>query len=309
MIRRLLTSRSTPKILVALAAFLLSLSILGFLVYRERAQILTYEWQLRWDQLLLAFVLFQVALVLAAFIWADMMRVLGSPTGRAEHVRIYCFSQLARRLPGTVWYLAGRGYLYRQEAGGLRRMAAASSLELMITVLSGAVVALVFGAQSLAALSSAYAYSLLGGASLGIVLLHPRTVRWGLARAGLPDANVVGYALILRWLAGYGVVWLLGGLIFYITAGAITPLGVGQAPFFVGAWSLIGVSSILLLFLPSNLGFTEVGLSLLLTAVLPSAVAVSVTVFARLAQYVYELLAIGVLVAGAWALEGRKDRA
>lgn len=301
--QRLRTAGRLPKVLAAVAALLISSGVLGFLVYREWDHILAYEWRFRWDHLAIAFVLFQIALVIAALVWADMMRVLGSSTGWGEHVRNYCFTQLARRLPGTVWYLAGRGYLYRQEAGGLRRVAAASSLELAITIISGAVVALLFGAQSLAGLSSTYVYTLGGVMVLGTVLLHPRTIHWGIKRAGLPDAVNVGYPILLRWLAGYGAVWILGGLIFFITARAITPLALIMAPFFIGAWSLIAVSSLLLLFLPSNLGFTEVGLSLLLTTVLPSGVAVSITVFARLAQYIYELLAVGVLVLGVLFIE------
>ena len=303
MIYRWLHGHRLP--LIALAAFLLSLFILGYLVYQDRAQILAYDWQFRWDHLLLSFILFQIALILAAFIWTDMMRALGSDTSVSAHVRIYCLSHLARRLPGTIWYLAGRGYFYRQQKEDMRRMAMASSLELVIFVLSGAVTALGFGTQSLAALSSTYVYSLVAVALLGSILLHPRTVQWGLLRVGLPAANLVRYPLLLRWLAGYVLIWVLGGLLFYSTARAIMPLPFEQLPFFIGIWSLVGTGSIFLFFLPSNLGFTEVGLSLLLATVLPSALAVSVTVFARLAQYAYELLAIGVLVASTLILQWR----
>jgi hypothetical protein len=133
------------------------------------------------------------------------------------------------------------------------------------------------------------------GATLvvGGVATAPRVIRWVLRRLGHSNAPLVPYRAILGWLSVYLVIWVLGGLILYLIANAVTVVDLGFAPYLIGSWSLVGVLSVLVFFLPTNLGFTEVGLSLLLASVMPSSLAVVVAILSRIAVMVYELL-------GAW---------
>jgi hypothetical protein len=65
----------------------------------------------------------------------------------------------------------------------------------------------------------------------------------------------------------------------------------------IGSWSLVGTLSFLVFFLPSNLGFSEVGWSLLLATLVPSALAVVVAVVNRIIVLIYEIVTVaGILL-------------
>ena len=112
--------RQWHKALLTLVTILLSVGILAALLYSEREVLLTYDWDLTWRNLLVALLVLLAGMVLAAYIWGDIMRTLGSRVAMGLHIRYYALSQLARRLPGTVWYVAGRSYLYRPHGDSAR---------------------------------------------------------------------------------------------------------------------------------------------------------------------------------------------
>jgi uncharacterized membrane protein YbhN (UPF0104 family) len=110
---------------------------------------------------------------------------------------------------------------------------------------------------------------------------------------GQTGGVLVSYRAVLVWLGAYILIWLMGGMILLCIANAVTVVAAGNNAFIIGSWCLVGVLSMLVLFLPSNLGFTEVGLSLLLANVMPSPVAVIVAILMRIAMLIYELISAG----------------
>lgn len=288
--------RNGRRILLALGTAAVSFGVLALLIYRERAVLLQYDWQLQWAFLPVGLGLMLGGTVLAAGIWSSMMSTLGSSVSLAQHVHIYCISQLAKRLPGTLWYVAGRGYLYREQGESVRLVTVASGLELVITMLSGALVTLICTAYALVELQRIQLIGLAAAIGVGALLTHPATVGWLLRRTGLEAPPRLRYVHILLWLVGYVLLYVVGGLIFYTVAAAVTPLPPHHIPFIIGSWSLVSTLSVVVFFLPSNLGFTEVGLSLLMSRVMPSSLAVLVAVLSRLLFILYELISVGVIL-------------
>src|SRR5690606_11910342 len=107
-------------------------------------------------------------------------------------------------------------------------------------------------------------------------------------------------ARLLRWVVGYVLIWVIGGLILYAAIAALLPVTWDRLGYVIGVWSLMGVLSVTVLLLPSNLGFTEVGLSLLLARILPSSFAVFVAVFVRLLVLAFEIVGVGVVLGAIW---------
>ncbi len=292
---RAIRERHWQKLLITLATLFVSGAILAALLYNEREVLLTYDWDLTWSNLLLALVLLVAGMILAAFIWGDIMRVLGSQVPMGLHLRYYALSQLARRLPGTVWYVAGRGYLYRQHGDPVRLVTTASALELIVTVVSGALLTLGLAGFVLADLPRYYFFGLAGAAIAGLIAMHPRLIQALLTRLGVADVPSIPYGRLVRWLALYLVLWLVGGSVLYLIADAVYPLPWTQLPYFVASFTLVGTLSVVVFFLPSNFGFTEVGLSLLLSAVMPSSLAVLVAVLNRILVMIFEMIGLGVI--------------
>ena len=290
-----LKQRHWKKAALTFFTILISVGILFALLYREREVLLTYDWDLNWAYIFAAMVILIFGLIAAALIWADMMRSLGSRVSTSDHVRYYAISQLAKRLPGTIWYVAGRGYLYKQHGESVRMVTVASSLELVISVVSGAALTLALATYILADLPSYYRIGLIAAALVGMAATHPRVIDAVLHRLGIHDAPKVPYANIIRWLLLYLIPWLVGGLVLYLIAISVLPLPLSDLPYVMGAFSLVGTLSVLVIFLPSNFGFTEVGLSLLLSAIMPSSFAVLIAVLTRVLMLVYELIGLGLI--------------
>jgi uncharacterized membrane protein YbhN (UPF0104 family) len=270
-----------------------ALAILGVMAYRERDLLFNYHWHLRWEFVAFGFFLFASGLLLAAGVWAGIMRTLGSKVAYEDHLRYYIISQLTKRLPGTIWYVASRGYLYRQHGESARLVTLASALELVISLVSGALVALALGGGVMVQLPAGRWSGLLLTLVVGALAMHPVTLRWLFQRLRVSNAVSIHYRALLTWLAVYMLIWLIGGLILLCIVRAMGVMTAGSATYMIGSWCLVGVLSVLVLFLPSNFGFTEVGLSFLLANVMPSSIAVIVAILMRIAMLIYELLMAG----------------
>lgn len=291
--------------LLTILGFGATFVILGILVYRERAAILLFPWQIHGWSLVAAFVLLLGTIVLAALAWTILLRLLGSPLPRSLHVRYYVISHLARRLPGTLWYIAGRGYLYRQHGESVRLITIASSIELVLMTVAGGLFTLALWGAALRQLPMTYLAALAVTVVLGVLLTRPASIGWLLRRVGLGGVPALSQGNMLVLLAIYFFTWLLAGILFFCLVRGITGIGPEHLAYLAASWSLVGTLSVLVFFLPSNFGFTEVGLSLLLSAVMPSSVAVVVAILTRVIMIGFELIAAALAFGLLHLIEGR----
>jgi hypothetical protein len=304
---RALRERRWQQVGLTLATMFVAGAILAALLYSEREVLLTYDWDLKWSNLLTAMVVLIAGMFLAAYVWGDIMRTLGSGVSMGLHIRYYALSQLARRLPGTVWYVAGRGYLYRQHGDPVRLITTASGLELVINVVSGALLTLALTGVVLADLPRYYIFGLGAALVAGLGAMHPRVIQALLTRIGLHDVPLIPYGRLVRWLCFYLILWLVGGVVLYLVADAVYPLPLSNLPYLTGSFSLVGTLSVLVFFLPSNFGFTEVGLSLLMSAIMPSSFAVLIAVLNRILLMIFELIGLGLIML-IWREPGQESR-
>jgi len=306
--RRRMSGRRAATLLMALAAA----GVLGYLLWRERAALLQIDIQNAWPTLLAGQAIFLAGLAIAAWIWGDIMRALGSGVPMRRHIHIYATTYLARLLPGTVWYVVGRGMLYQEEGESARLASVASGAEMLLTMMAGALVAatsglflLTQGARTLltgesaavnegtllSALIAVTAFALLCGA-----VLHPAFQQWLLRRLRLADTPPLEARAAVKWLLLFAINWLVGAAILYMNArlllGSDASLSI---PYIVFVWSLVGTLSTFVFFLPTNFGLSEIGISLLLSAIMPSSVAVLAAVVTRIVQVVYAAVGCGVI--------------
>lgn len=299
--KALLTQQTFAKIILPLVSIFLTFCVLGALVYKDRAALFAQSWEIRWPNLIYAFILLVLGMFIAAFVWADLLHSLGSRVSLANHVRYYFISQLAKRLPGTVWYVAERGYFYKQHGDSVRLIALASSIELSLAIFTGLLITIICLGQLAITFSLNY-WLLAIGLLVGLVLLlTPRSVYFFLRWLQRDQLALVQYSYpkLLTWLLSYIILWLLGGMVLYFNINILYPLAFHQLWYVIGSWTAVGTLSVLVFFLPTNLGFTEIGLSLLLVQILPSSLAALITVASRLLILLYEMMGTSlVLLAG-----------
>ncbi|MFN8491995.1 MAG: hypothetical protein U0350_30620 [Caldilineaceae bacterium] len=245
--------QSRWRLLLAAAMLIFSIGLLCLLIYREYAVLHAYQWRLRWQYIIGGFGVLLPGLLLAAAVWADLMHTLGSQVRFLDHVRYYAISHLGRRLPGTLWYVAGRSYFYKQHNASLTLIATASGIELLISVVSGALVTMLFAVSMFKALPLTSLLSLVLILILGLPFMHPQVIDWILRRMKLPVPQLLRYTELARWLIGYALIWIIGGVVFFLIINAVTALAYIHLPFVIAIWSLVGTLSITVFFYPAIL--------------------------------------------------------
>jgi uncharacterized membrane protein YbhN (UPF0104 family) len=277
---------------LTLGLTVLAFASLGVLLYANWDTLRTYNWQIRPWPLLISFLLYTLALALAIFLWGQIMNRLGTPIPWHEHVRVYCVSNLARRIPGPLWHVVGRVILYDPERANKSVIALGSGLELVLTALSSLVVGIVaWPGEASQVLNPLW---IAGVVILSLVVIHPKILNVGLRWLGSSQSESFGWDLsyrrVLSWLVLYGLVWILGGLMLFALIQMIYPVPLARLPQTIGAWSLSGMVSVVMAILPVGLGFRELALGLLLTNFLPDGIAILIAILARLLLTLYELI-------------------
>lgn len=267
-------------------AVVFTILILGRMLYQEREVLFTYQWNINWSMAVISFFIYSCALFLASLVWIWIMKAMGVDMCFGYHFRHYCISQLAKRLPGTIWYVAYRSQMYQKEGLSAKLISLASGIELAIVVISGIILSVLFAAP-LMQQYRASVWGILLLLFLSLIFLHPRVLGWMLKKFN-SSLDRFEYRQILSWIFAYIVVRLFsGGLIFFI-ANIIYPVTIDHLGYIIGGWAFIGVLSNILLFSPTNLGFTEVSLSLILSIIMPSSIAVLVAVLSRVTITAFE---------------------
>ena len=286
--------RKINRVAVTLISVAVTALVLGYLVYRQREIILTYHWQFRPIPLLLSFVIFSVALFWVSVIWGWIINHFSKKLVFHKHIRFYIISNLAKRIPGTVWYLASRFQLYNTEGLDLKITAIASGLEMVLITLAGILVTLLFASQTLLEYHiSPFIFIIIF--IVGLIIIHPKVIQWAL-RLKSVEIQSFNYQFVIKGIAAYVISWILGGAVLFETGNLIYPIGVENLPYFITSWSLVGILSTILFFSPSNLGITEIGISLLLSKVVPSSIAVLIAISTRILMILFEIFWAGVFL-------------
>jgi hypothetical protein len=269
-------------------SIVLTLGILGWLVYREREVLLHYDWHLQYAFIAYSLVLYSIVILLTSLVWGWILAALGYPINYWKNFRAFNISALGKRLPGTVWFVAWRMNLYKSEGFPTRIIPIASGVELAVSTISAVIVAAIFAIPVI----QQYSFSLWGILillALNTVMLHPRLIRWVLQKLKV-DAKGLEYKKILLWIAAYVFIRILVGGLYFLIASIITPISIEHLPLVIGACGLVAALATFLFFSPSNLGFAEISYSLVLSTFLPSSIAVIVVLAYRLLVIVYEII-------------------
>jgi uncharacterized membrane protein YbhN (UPF0104 family) len=269
------------------------------------------NWRFRPAALALGIMAFGASLLIAAEIWRRILAALGSRIGVRRNMAIWFASGLGRYVPTSLLLPVLRAAMGERQ--GIRKgvSMAGMAYEIGLSSTAALVIAAYFVIR-LPELSSAPGrYLVLVLPALALVALQPRFFhRFAdrfLARLGrerLPASLATGEVLLLAGL--YAGTYLLAGIGLYALAQSIYPVGFGDLPTVVGAFSVGTALSVVGLALPGGLLAREAGIALALSPVMPAAAAIAIAVLCRIVQLGLELL--GALVAPVLARSSESGR-
>ena len=248
--------------------------------------------------------------LLRIIIWRELLSQLSGgarfPLGRSAIVFLY--SWVGRYVPGKVAYPVGRFYLGRSLGASTPALVGSIGYETVLVAVAAFGFASVTVVPSLAVVSdSVLPYLALPAVAIGgVVALHPRVLRWGLAlvlrllgREFITDAWLLPPRQMARLIALYFVAFSLSGVGFYLLIISLTPYGVGYLPLAAGAFTLAGVMGMVMLIAPAGIGVREGFLVGVLQFTMPVELAILISLVARAWATALDVLVVG----GAFAFD------
>jgi hypothetical protein len=200
-------------------------------------------------------------IVASSFVWLAILNRLGTAT-RSVWAGIFLQAQVAKYVPGSLWQYAGRVTLAQSHGIALRATAKSLPVEL--------------GASAAAA--AVFAILLVGWwGVIGLVVIFATLIAIELAAPRDRAALRAG----LHATALFGVVWLLVGASFWLTACAFVSVPAADVPRYFGAFATAWLVGLVAIYAPGGIGVREAVLVGLLRGKIGSADALVVAAASR----------------------------
>jgi uncharacterized membrane protein YbhN (UPF0104 family) len=236
--------------------------------------------KINWAAVVAAVAAAAVAVLVAAFVWLQILRRLGIEP-RRRWAGIYMQAQLGKYIPGSVWQYAGRAALARGEDIPLRLATVSLTIELAGSVIAaGLVTSLIGGVPAVTAIAAAALFALAGWKLAGKRLDLLRRMKASLAMRATFETTLL-----------YLPIWLLLGLCFWLTARALFHLGFSQSGYYAGAFTVAWLVGLVAVFAPGGLGVREAVLVALLRSRTGTADAVLLAAASRVLLTTVDLVA------------------
>ena len=276
---------------------------LGRIVWENWNQVREAHFTLRVGPLLVSTLIFIASYFIQIWAWYLITLKLGIAIPLKETLESWFYSQLGKYLPGKIWLFLSRLYLYGSKGKSKKTITVAFYLETVTLVMAAGLIFLV-SLFSLREIPSSY-----WGISplwfipfflLAFVFLHPKVLQVTLNKIlGLlkrdPIAISISYGETL-WVLGVCVLsWGVGGIGFYFFVDSVFPVVLKDFVFLTGALAISSTLGLIALFAPSGLGVREGVLVYFLSAIMPSSVAVILSILTRLWMTFIEIGLIGMV--------------
>ncbi len=259
-------------------------------------------WKLDLGRLGASFGIYSVSLMLTASCWALIIRRLSGLKSFWLHLRIFCLTNLAQRLPTLLPYLTARTEAYISHEVSREITLTAMTVEIAVTLLGAALVAgstLLLGFYPLQGDIAIVLAGLLF--ILALLIVFPRSfvifVNFILTRLKRPYlAFDMRATHTLSWVGLYIIIWLNSGVLYYFLVSSISTVSPHELLFFIGISALSGLAGWLgqlLFFLPTAF-IRQFAIVYLMNSHFPMPAAVAFALFSRVCVMVFELVWAGI---------------
>ena len=266
--------------------------VIGYLLYlgwKSRDELIYSFNNADWPQFVWVILAYLSTLIFASCTWASIMHTFDQTQSWWMHVRIYLTTLVARRLPGTVWYIGGRMALYKQLGVSSVKTASASGVEVVTGFVANSILALIFLPFGLG-ISNYWLIPLSLAALFGLGILIPSNLAKVMIRLKNPLPQPIKGQLIALWLILRMAQVLAGGTMVFLTVKVFYPISTGLLFLALGARAIAGAASMLTFLLPSSFGVYDLTMLGFLATILPASLATVITVLIKLYSSAFEAI-------------------
>lgn len=243
----------------------------------------------------LAFVASIVYVVLTMLSWRAVLGHLGSPLPLRGAARLFFISQVGKYLPGGVWNIVAAAEMGTDHAIPRRRSVSGMVVSLLVSVVTGLLLAVVAIAFAPGAAVESYGWVTWTFPLFLLVLAPPvlnRLLAVALRMTRRPPLEhplgLRGVAVSSGWALGG---WLVAGIQVWLIATALgMEAGVGTLAQAVGAYALAWTVGFLVVIVPAGVGVREAVLGAMLVGLLDDGAVVVTVLLSRVLLTVADLL-------------------
>lgn len=260
-----------------------------------------------WYYLLISGILALFTRFFQAYIWVSLLKGLGA-TGLQGKWRpflfVYAKSWLGRYIPGTAPWLLGKIYFASKHGVSKNKLAISSLLEggLQVTVTMAVALVMLFSDSRFEVVDPQFKIILVGLLLACIITLIPPVFNKVISiiyklikKEPLASEHLVDAKTLFRGIAQYTFGAVISGFSLFFIAKAIYPeLAYSNMIFVMGVGNLASAASMLAFFAPSGLGVRESIQLTLLSVIMPTELALIVTVTTRLWGVVMDFIFFGI---------------
>jgi hypothetical protein len=237
-----------------------------------------------------------LALLISMEVWRSLLTAAGSRVPFPSATRIFFVGQIGKYLPGAVWPVLAQMELGQAHRIPRRRSATVAVVTLLVSLVSGLLVATVAILGHSAA--KGYAWAFLAVPVL-LVGLHPRVLNplidrlLRLARRPALEVPLTGRAILTATLWSL-LAWVVNGTHVYLLSVSLGAPAGRTALLAIGGFAFAWCVGFLVVFAPAGAGVRDVILVASLSPVLDVGQATAVALVSRVLTTVADLLCAGI---------------
>lgn len=234
--------------------------------------------------------------------WQELMRALGSSISFAQSTWMIATTQIAKYMPGRIWYMLGRVYVGKKQKMPGETLAVSMILETCLLLITSSVIflmcSMLVGTYKVVNILASFILLI-----IAIVVINPRILNWitnfVLRILKKPGVKItLSYMQMLKLSIYYFGLWIAQIVGFYFLVNSIYQLPISSIFTLASAHTLSWIIGFVVLFAPSGLGVREGVMTLLLSPILPTPLAIAVSFISRIWMTVFEIVVffMGLLV-------------
>lgn len=234
--------------------------------------------------------------------WRNIMIKFGHSISFKNAFWIISSSQIAKYVPGGIWFALGRVYLGKSRNLKEENVALSVVVETGLTFLVGILLFLLsvsFVSQKIFA-NFLYVIPIF---FLFLIVLYPpilnRVINFALQILKKPNIKItISYSQILKLSIYFFGLWIAQIIGFYFLINAIYPMPISKIFTLSAAYTLSWMTGFVVIFAPGGLGVREGMMTLLLLPILPAPLAIAISFIARIWITLFEIVIffVGLLV-------------
>ncbi|MDD5066880.1 MAG: lysylphosphatidylglycerol synthase transmembrane domain-containing protein [bacterium] len=297
-----LISRYQIPIKIAFLAVLVY--FLGKLIVRNWQELIRYQFSVNISFLLYSFLIGITSYLFQSIAWYITLKKMKVPISFLEGMRGWYYSLLGKYIPGRVFQLLGRVYFIKKQKINRKLIGAGYIIETVMGLFSASffiLIFLIYLIQKKEMIYTRIIFPLIFLLAVCVILIQPSLLEYIINRIlkilkKEPIRIKMHFSDLFILLTLAITAMGIYGFSFYFFIKSFWPVTISSYFILIGSFCLYSIINILAFFSPNGLGIGELSLIYLLGRMLPTSLAIIISIALRIFILLIEIATVGIVL-------------